>query len=298
MPGNIILAELEVGITKLFNIIAITYFMNGKELRSALRNGEKVYGSLIVSTSPKWLDIIGQLNLDFVFIDTEHVAIGRELLSWMCHAYRGKSLAPIVRIPAPDPYQACMVLDGGAQGIIAPYVESAEQVRQLAGAVKTRPLKGRKLDDFLSGKKELEPELASYIEKHNHNHVLIVNIESRPAIEQLDDILAVPGLDAVLIGPHDLTCNLGIPEQYEHPEFLEAVETIITKARNAGVGAGIHVFYNYGIGQEIQWGQMGANLIVHSGDINRFTQSMQSDILTLRAAFGEEKVSASEDINI
>lgn len=272
--------------------------MNGKELKAALRGGKKVYGSLIVSTSPKWLDVIGQLDLDFVFIDTEHIAIDRDQLSWMCHAYRGKSLAPVVRIPSPDPYQACMVLDGGAHGIIAPYIESAEQVRQLTGAVKTRPLKGRKLDDFLSGMHELEPDLALYIKKHNENNLLIVNIESRPAIEQLDEILSVPGLDAVLIGPHDLSCNLGIPEQYEHQDFLDAVETIITKARHAGVGAGIHVFYNYGIGQEIQWGQMGANLIVHSGDINRFSQSMQSDILTLRTAFGEDKMSSSLDINI
>jgi 2-keto-3-deoxy-L-rhamnonate aldolase RhmA len=272
--------------------------MNGKELKAALRSGEKVYGSLIVSTSPKWLDVIDQLSLDFVFIDTEHIAIDRNQLSWMCHAYKGKGLATVVRIPSPDPYEACMVLDGGANGIIAPYVESAEQVQQLRGAVKTRPLKGKKLESYLAGEHELEPELSAYIQKNNSNNILIVNIESRPAIEQLDAILAVPGLDAVLIGPHDLSCNLGIPEQYEHQDFLDAVETIITKARNAGVGAGIHVFYNYGIGQEIQWGHMGANLIVHSGDINRFTQSMQSDILTLRAAFGEEKVSAASDINI
>ena len=272
--------------------------MNGKELKAALKSGKKVYGSLIVSTSPKWLDVIGQLNLDFVFIDTEHIAIDRDQLSWMCHAYNGKGLASIVRIPFPDPYQACMVLDGGAKGIIAPYVESAEQVQQLSGAVKTRPLKGKKLDDYLSGKHELDPGLAVYIQKHNENNILIVNIESKPAIEQLDAILAVPGLDAVLIGPHDLSCNLDIPEQYKHPEFLDAVETIITKARKAGVGAGIHVFYNYGIEQEIQWGQMGANLIVHSADINSFTQSMQNDIQTLRTGFGEVKVSKSTDVNI
>ncbi len=272
--------------------------MTGKELKLALSGEQKVYGTLIVSTSPKWLHVIDQLNLDFVFIDTEHIAIGRELLSWMCHAYMGKGLPPVVRIPAPDPYQACMVLDGGATGIIAPYVESASQVWQLAGAVKTRPIKGRKLEDLLSGKQDLEPALASYIEKHNENHVLIVNIESKPAIEQLDEILDVPGLDAVLIGPHDLSCNLGIPEQYEHPDFLKAVETIITKARKAGVGAGIHVFYNDGIEQEIEWGRMGANLILHSGDINRFTHSMQRDIQTLRSAFGDDEKKMAGDVNI
>ena len=88
--------------------------MTGKELKETLKKGESAFGTLIVSTSPRWIEIIGQLSLDFVFIDTEHIAIDRHQLSWMCHSYAGKGLAPIVRIPSPDPYQACMVLDGGA----------------------------------------------------------------------------------------------------------------------------------------------------------------------------------------
>jgi 4-hydroxy-2-oxoheptanedioate aldolase len=69
-------------------------------------------------------------GLDFVFIDTEHIPIDRVTLSWMCQAYRLADLAPMVRIPEPDAYQACMALDGGASGIVAPYVETAEQARR------------------------------------------------------------------------------------------------------------------------------------------------------------------------
>ena len=105
--------------------------MTGKELKESLRSGKRVYGTLIVSTSPKWVDIIAQLNLDFVFIDTEHIAIDRHQLSWMCHGYMGKGLVPVVRIPSPDPYQACMALDGGAKGLVAPYIESVDEVRLL-----------------------------------------------------------------------------------------------------------------------------------------------------------------------
>jgi 4-hydroxy-2-oxoheptanedioate aldolase len=262
--------------------------MTGKELKDSLRSGKRVYGTLIVSTSPRWMDVIDQLNLDFVFIDTEHIAVDRQQLSWMCHGYTGRGLAPVVRIPAPDPYQACMVLDGGAKGIVAPYIESVNEVKQLIGAVKKRPLKGQKLRDYLEGKKGLEPVLAEYIGKHNDDHVLILNIESQPAIDHLDEILRVPGFDAVLIGPHDLSCNLGIPEQYDHPKFKAAVETIIEKARKANVGAGIHALFEDSVEKEIEWAKMGANLILHSGDINRFTQVMRDDINTLRTVLNDD----------
>lgn len=272
--------------------------MDGKTLKSKLKNGEKVYGTLIVSTSPKWLDVIDKIGLDFVFIDTEHIPIDRDRLSWMCHGYQGKGLVPIVRIPSPDPYLACMVIDGGAKGVVAPYLETADDVRQLSGAVKIRPIKGKKLQNHLNGTHDFEPALQAYLTKHNEQLICIANIESRSALENLDEILAVPGLDVVLIGPHDLSCNLGIPEQYDHPDFLNAVETIITKARSAGVGAGIHVFFDKAIAQERQWMQMGANFVLHSGDINRFTQAMREDIHTLRYQMGDTIEITTSQVNI
>lgn len=272
--------------------------MTGKELKESLKSGRRVYGTLIVSPSPRWIDIIEQINLDFVFIDTEHIAIDRHQLSWMCHGYAGKGMAPVVRIPSPDPYQACMALDGGAKGIVAPYIETVDEVQQLRGAVKTRPLKGQKLTEYLNGGKDLESGLAQYIEKHNEDHVLIINIESRPAIDKTDEILRVPGIDAVLTGPHDLSCNLGIPEQYDHPEFMAAVETIITGARNKNIGAGIHVTFAGGIEKEMAWAEMGANLILHSGDILGFTQVIHNEISILRKALGDDAEKSDTTINI
>src|SRR5258707_5272328 len=118
--------------------------MTPTQLRAALRAGRPVYGTLIVSDSPRWPASVAQIGLDFVFIDTEHIAIDRHPLSWMCHTYAALGLPPIVRIPSPDPYEATKILDGGAVGIVAPYVEAADQVRALRGAVKLRPLKGAK----------------------------------------------------------------------------------------------------------------------------------------------------------
>ncbi len=276
--------------------------MNGSEITTALRAGRRVYGTCVTSRGPAWPAMLAGTGVDFVFLDTEHVALDRGELAWMCRAYGGVGLAPIVRIPAPDPYLANQVLDGGATGVIAPYVESAEQVRQLRGAVKLRPLKGERLMRFLSGDEELEPAVRAYLAQYNSSKVSIVNIESVPALEALDDILAVPDLDAVLIGPHDLSINLGIPEQYTHARFEEAVQTVIRKGRSAGVGVGMHYSEPDGMARLAHWARSGLNLIIHSSDVRIVGAKLAIDVTQLRNELGDTTadttVPASERMNV
>ena len=262
--------------------------MRGREIIKRLHAGERVYGTLAVSTSPHWPGALAPIGLDFIFIDTEHIAIERETLSWMCRTFSALGIAPIVRVPSPDPYEASMVVDGGSSGVIAPYVESAEQARALRGAVKFKPLKGVKLEAGLDDIDALEDDLVSYVEKRNADNMLILNIESVPAMEALDEILDVPGVDAVLIGPHDLSCSLGIPEQYDHPEFDRAVREIYSKARAKGVGAGMHfMFPQMGLEMDIEWIRAGGNLVIHSGDIIAASMHLGAEIAQLRAAVGD-----------
>lgn len=259
--------------------------MNPSELKNALRTGGRVYGTLIVSPSPRWPATLAKVGLDFVFIDTEHIAIDRAQLSWMCQTFNALSLATIVRTPSPDPYQACMVLDGGASGVVAPYVETVEQAQALRGAVKLRPLKGERLAAALRDRGTLEPELRDYIDQNNRNSLFIINVESAPALGRLDQLLAVPDLDAVLIGPHDLSCSLGIPERYDDPRFEAAVVAIIRHARAAGVAAGIHWWGSrdrFGA-----WIDAGLNLIVYSSDITAMHLKLGEDIRALREKAGD-----------
>ncbi len=259
--------------------------MDGKEFIDALHDGKRIYGTCIISTSPKWMQALKGVNFDFVFIDTEHIPIDSHQLGWMCHAYRGLGMAPIVRIPSPSPYEASRAIDTGAGGVIAPYIETAEQVKQLRGAVKFKPLKGQKLDDILDGVSKAEPVLADYLADYNKDHALIINIESVPAMEALDEILDVPGIDSVLIGPHDLTCSLGIPQQYDHPLFDKAVREIITKARAKNIGAGIHFWPS--IEQEASWAKDGLNLIIHHSDMTIFKRAIEEDLGKLRNILGD-----------
>lgn len=263
-----------------------------------LRGAERLYGTLIVSPSPHWVPVVACLGLDFVFLDTEHIPLDREKLAWMCQAYRAVGLPPVVRITSPDPYEACVALDGGAVGIVAPYVETPEQVRALVGAVKKRPLKGRSLARHLAGE-PLEPNLQAYVEKRAAPRAVIVNIESAPGLAALDEILAVDGLDGVLIGPHDLSCSLGVPENYEHPKFLAACDTIIAKARARGLGAGAHVTYQANrIAHEERWARLGANLIIHAADIILFAEGIRRDVADLKARLSDKTQGRDATINI
>ena len=128
--------------------------MHDKSLIKLLQANQRIYGTAIISSSPVWSSALSPAGLDFVFLDTEHIPLDRKTLSWMCQTYNAQGLVPIVRIPKPDPFKACMVLDGGARGIIAPYIESEEQVRVLVGATKMRPLKGKRLERILNIEKE------------------------------------------------------------------------------------------------------------------------------------------------
>jgi 2-keto-3-deoxy-L-rhamnonate aldolase RhmA len=261
------------------------------ELKAALRGGRRVYGTLVTSTSPKSIEALAGLDLDCVMIDTEHIPMGWHDLGWMCRAYRSLGIVPIVRIPRADPFDACRVLDMGAGGVVAAYIETAEEVRRLRGAVKLRPLKGTKLEDILSGRGPLAGELAEYVEKRNENNILLVNIESVAAIENLEEILAVPGLDGLLIGPHDLSCSLGVPEQYEHPIFAEAMLKIITEGRAKNVGVGVHNLPE--LAQETRWARAGLNLILHRSDVGLFRRGLHENLSALRNALDEDALAGA-----
>lgn len=268
--------------------------MTGREIRAALREGRRVYSTAVVAVAPLWAAALSKGGADFVFIDSEHTPVGRETLAWTCRAYSAVNIPPIVRIPSPDPYEAAKVLDGGAAGFIAPYIETADQVRELTGVARYRPLKGARLERAVNDPASLEPELRSYLEDRNADTLFIANIESVPAIENLDDILSVGGIDSVLIGPHDLSCSLGIPEQYTHPRFDEAVRTIFSTARKHNTGAGIHFWT--GMDQEIDWAKTaGGNLIMHSSDFALFADGLQRELTELRTALGDLPTGQSRD---
>lgn len=256
-------------------------------LLQKLQQGQNVYGSCITSTAPMWPKVIQQTGVDFVFIDTEHIPMDRAELARLCQQFRAYGITPIVRIPSPDPFRACQVIDGGAIGVVAPYLESVAQIQELVGATKFRPLKGERLTAYLTGQEELSAEMKAYIAAYNANTICIANIESVPALNRLDELLSVPGLDAVFIGPHDLSVSLGLPEQYDHPDFEAAVRSIIHQTRAKGLSIGIH--FSLEPERQIRWMNEGVNIVVHSFDVALFSQRLRHDLGIIKAAVGDDQ---------
>ena len=208
----------------------------GKEFRDALRSGKTVYGTLVTSASPRMFDTIVSLKPDFVFLCTEHIFYNPETLGWMCRAYKAADINPVVRILKPDPFLATQAIDSGAGTILAPYVENIEQVLELVGAVKYRPLKGKRLRDILAGKEKPDSELEAYLKSHNANHSLLLNIESPEGVANMEQFFSIktpdgPGVDGIVIGPHDLSVSYGLAEKYNSTEFIDFSCDIIRRAR-------------------------------------------------------------------
>ncbi|HOX04803.1 MAG TPA: aldolase/citrate lyase family protein [Planctomycetota bacterium] len=268
------------------------------EIRAKLCAGGRIYGTLVVSPSPHWPVHLAGAGLDFVFIDTEHIALDRGTVSWMCRAYAAAGIAPIVRVPSPDPFAASGMLDGGAAGIIAPYIETVEQVQLMRGAVKLAPLKGERLARILSGAERPEPELAEYLGARARERLLLVNIESLPAIENLDAILAVPDLDGIVVGPHDLSCSLGAPEDYTSPAFSAVLREILEKTRRRGLIAGIHFMSCGPTELAVEWLRWGANLLIQHADVVYAVRGLAAELGAIRAAFGDKPAGEAGRINV
>jgi 4-hydroxy-2-oxoheptanedioate aldolase len=268
--------------------------MVGINFRNALREGKNVYGTQISSTSPKMFDSVISLGLDFVFFCNEHVQYNIETLSWMCRAFKAAGVNPLVRILEPSPFLATQALDAGASAILVPYVEEIEDVIALIGAVKYRPLKGRKRMRILHGEEKPSEELKQYLIKHNSNNTLILNVESQKGVDSMSEFTNIktldgPGVDGLMIGPHDLSTSFDMPEQYMTKAFLDLSCGIIKNARSKGIAVGGHTGYRDSLDLQVEWAKAGANIILHCSDAYLSANQLNNDLNQIKKCVGDQQ---------
>ena len=190
--------------------------MNGAELKATLKAGGRVFGTMLnVTRSPAWVPTFDAVGLDYVVVDTEHAPLGRGEMGALLHSFRASGVVPIVRIPIPTSHYVTMAMDAGAQGVLAPYCETAEQAAEVVAAAKWRPLKGEAVDRVMASGEHVSDATRAYLEENNKNSVAIIGVESRAAVDNLENILSVPGIDGIFVGPNDMSISLGVPDQYD-----------------------------------------------------------------------------------
>jgi 2-keto-3-deoxy-L-rhamnonate aldolase RhmA len=239
--------------------------VNGSQLREAMRDGKTVWGTMIVyARGLSAAAIYGRLGFDYAIVDAEHSPNGRSELADMGAALLAADVCPIVRVPTTDPSAAVMALDAGFHGVLVPYCETVSEVRAVVSAAKLRPLKGGLLARARDRGVFPSDATEHYLQDRNANVVVIIGIESVPAVENLEAILEIPGVDAIFVGPNDLSVSMGIPDQYDHPDYVAAVEGIIATAQQRGIPAGPHCFNEEAL---LRWLKTGMRNVLFSADV-------------------------------
>jgi 4-hydroxy-2-oxoheptanedioate aldolase len=178
-------------------------------------------------------------GFDTLYVDLEHSSFSLETCSQICVAALEAGIAPFVRVPANTPDYIARVLEGGALGVIAPHVHSAGEAREVVKAAKFAPLGDRSNAGGLPHLHFRSFPAAEAYAALNDATMIIVQFESAAALAKTDEIVAVDGVDMVLLGINDLLADLGTPGEYDHPRVREAYASTIAACRRHGKHCGV-----------------------------------------------------------
>lgn len=207
-------------------------------IRQSLKAGKPSIGSWMQIPSPSVAEIMGQAGYDWVAVDMEHGSIGVEQLPDIFRALELGGTLPLARIAQGETKDCKQALDAGAGGVIVPMIESAEQLTKARDACRWAPTGSRGVG--FSRANLFGKNFESYNEEAQAP-LLVAMIEHARAVENLADILQVEGLDAVMIGPYDLSASMGLTAQFEAPRFIAAMERIRILCAQYDIPCGAHV---------------------------------------------------------
>jgi 2-keto-3-deoxy-L-rhamnonate aldolase RhmA len=234
-----------------------------------LSDGGLAVGTMLVEVrQPSIMPILANGGFDFVLIDNEHGPFTVETIADLSRAARDAGVTPIVRVPELAYAHVTQALDGGAQGIMLPRVTEPEQVKTCLRWMKYAPM-GRRGAVLARGHTGFRAgPLAETLTVLNQESFLIVQVETAEALEQLDAILPIPGVDAALVGPTDLSLALGVGGQMQHPVLVEAIERVLAACGRHGVIPAIHT---NDVAMTAEWARRGMRLVSINSEVGLLT---------------------------
>ena len=207
-------------------------------IKEGLKKGENFIGTFLKITDPAVAEVLALAGYDFIIIDNEHTVMDQETLANIIRAADATNMLPTVRVRDMSDALIRQVLDTGAMGIQVPVINTAEEARAVVSSVKYAPEGSR---GFAASQRSaaygfMNPR--EYAELSNANTLTTVYCETLEAMENVEAIAAVEGVDVVFIGPFDLSQALGVIGETNHPKVLAAIDDIIKKVRAAGKAVG------------------------------------------------------------
>ncbi|MFM8907414.1 MAG: HpcH/HpaI aldolase family protein [Actinomycetota bacterium] len=208
------------------------------QLRSRLRSDAPSVGSWMQIPSPDVAEVLATAGFDWIAIDLEHGAISRHQLPDLFRAIELHGVLPFARVALPDGSLCQQALDSGAAGVIVPRVESATQLTDVIAGCQWPPA-GRRGVGF-SRANVFGRRFEEY-KAEAQQPIIVAQIESKSAVASISSLLSVKGLDAVMIGPYDLSASLGVPGDIDHADVRVSVGEVVKACKKAGIPSGIHV---------------------------------------------------------
>ncbi len=207
--------------------------MRTNTMKRKMLDGGTTHGPFVGWPAPAIVELMGWAGFDFVVIDCEHGIMDYETSENMIRAAELSGTTPIVRIGMTDQQHIQRYLEGGAQGVMMPLINTGEQGEAIVDAVKYPPVGKR---GGFSGRSAMFgiQDQASYVKEANEETFVCLQIETPESIENADDIINVEGADCIFFGPGDLSLNMGYPGQIEHPEVVSVIEALVDKTHAAG----------------------------------------------------------------
>ncbi len=249
-------------------------------LRKRVLAGNCVYGTMIrQARDPGAPSIFAAAGYDFVFIDMEHGNYNMETVADLIRGAKSAGIAPIIRVPRLETFFISRVLDAGAEGIMIPMISTKEEAEEIVRYSKYAPIGQRGFSTQI-GQTDYQPLKALEFSKEANEHTLtIAQVETQKAIENIDEILSVRGIDVGLIGPNDLSISLGIPDQMGSEVLTKAIDKVVETAKKQGKSSGIHIG---NIESLKKWRAKGMTVLACSIDIALMYNASKSNLEELK----------------
>ena len=251
-------------------------------LKQRLRSGEHLLGTMVTTfASADMAKLLQQYGFDFFIIDCEHGSFTTREVADMIAVARAIGLPAMVRIPEMRREHALKFTEMGANGLLLPNTESAEQARMLVDCTKYAPMGHRGVSLSRPHTDFAKVEGRSYMARANEENILLCQIESRAGVSNIDEILAVDGIDAALIGPNDMTQDYGKLDHFDDPEIVDASGKVVASAKAHGKFSGAH----FGAAAPLlPWISRGMQVNMWSSDIGLMSLGAAAGLPALRDA--------------
>ena len=254
-------------------------FNNIETFKDKMRDGQLCVGTDITFSDPAVGELLADVGYDFVWIDMEHNPLSLSDVAGHIMAVRGSGTAALVRVPWNDPILMKPILELAPAGIILPMVNTAEEAESAVKACKYPPNGARGFGPR-RGNRYGNVDLATYIKEADKQTMVLIQIEHIEGVQNLDAIVATPGLDGICIGPMDLSASMGLLGQLEHPDVVAAIDTIAEKMRASDLFFGISCGY---LGEAAAgWLEKGVQWISYSTDVEIMCSNSRRNLAEIK----------------